>query len=273
MTADILDLARCAVRIEGDGPAVVLLHSTMGSKRQWRSLVERLRGRYRTIAVDLLGYGDAPLLASTSFSLADDAAHVERLLAGALPAHERFHLVGHSYGGGVALRIAREQPARLRSLTDADGMADLRAVAARVAAGAADGDALAATASFIDFWSGPGAFAAIDALRQQALARLLPKAALDFQALFGARETLADLAGLDLAMPISLLGGQRSPRCTQALLLALAGALPDARLCWVPSGHMAPVSDPGLVNPLVEAFIGSAEAAPRIHPEAAVRAA
>ncbi|WP_280152226.1 alpha/beta hydrolase [Piscinibacter sp. XHJ-5] len=283
MTAHIRDLGRCPVHIEGHGPAVVLLHSTMGSKRQWRHLVEQLRGRFRTIAVDLLGYGDAPMPLAATFSLADETTHVERVLAGVLSPHERFHLVGHSYGGGVALRLAHDRPSRLHSLTlfeptafhllpDADALAELRAVAA-VVTGAAEGDRLAATACFIDFWSGAGTFAALAPSRQQALARLLPKAALDFQALFGAPQTLSDIAGLDQVLPTLLLGGQRSPGCTQALLLALAGALPDARVCWVPSGHMAPVSDPALVDPLIEAFIAEADAARRSLRDAAAQAA
>ena len=43
------------LRVEGCGPPIVLLHSSMSSKSQWRELIESLRDRYRLIAIDLLG--------------------------------------------------------------------------------------------------------------------------------------------------------------------------------------------------------------------------
>ena len=54
----------------GDGAPVVLLHSSLGSKSQWSALVERLASRFRVIALDLCGYGDNALPASSeSFTL------------------------------------------------------------------------------------------------------------------------------------------------------------------------------------------------------------
>ena len=41
------------------GPPIVLLHSSMSSKSQWRELIDSLRDRYRLIAIDLLGYGES----------------------------------------------------------------------------------------------------------------------------------------------------------------------------------------------------------------------
>ena len=48
---------RTGFHIEGRGRPVVLLHSSLGSKGQWRALVERMRRSHRLIAIDLLlGY-------------------------------------------------------------------------------------------------------------------------------------------------------------------------------------------------------------------------
>ena len=105
------------LRIEGSGPAVVLLHSSMSSKSQWRELIESLRDRYRLIAIDLLGYGESPM-PGDGYSLADEVSLVESVLARELRPHEQFHLIGHSYGGVVALQLAAQsQSQRLRSLT------------------------------------------------------------------------------------------------------------------------------------------------------------
>ena len=43
---------------EGVGEAVVLLHASAASRRQWKRLREEIGGRYRLIALDLHGYGE-----------------------------------------------------------------------------------------------------------------------------------------------------------------------------------------------------------------------
>ena len=50
---------------QGRGRAVVLLHSSMSSKNQWRALEHELRARYRVISIDLLGYGEVWAAAGT----------------------------------------------------------------------------------------------------------------------------------------------------------------------------------------------------------------
>ena len=66
-SAALLD-SRVGFHIEGRGRPVVLLHSSMGSKGQWRSLVERMRRNHRLIAIDLHGYGASPMPAPTGRS-------------------------------------------------------------------------------------------------------------------------------------------------------------------------------------------------------------
>src|SRR5690349_20195408 len=90
----------------------------MSSRNQWRALVEQLRPRYRVIAIDLLGYGESHLRRrDTNYRLADEARHVESILARTLLPCETFHLVGHSYGAVVALGLAQRSPRRIDSLT------------------------------------------------------------------------------------------------------------------------------------------------------------
>jgi pimeloyl-ACP methyl ester carboxylesterase len=258
--------ARAPLRDDGQGPAVVLLHSSMSSKSQWRALTQRLRDRYRTIAIDLIGYGDAgPAERSSRFGLADEMERVDALLAARLGKREAYHLVGHSYGGAVALRLALARPQQVSSLTlfeptafhllprDEPALIEVRAVAAEIAQSVAQGEDRGATRRFIDFWNGPGSFAQLDAGRREAFAGLLPKTALDFQAIFAEPLRLAQLRAL--AVPTALLGGRDSPSCVHAVLQALARTLPRAELAWVAGGHMAPVTDPGRVDPLIDAFL------------------
>src|SRR4051812_4495011 len=84
--------------------AVVCLHCSAGSGRQWAGVARSLGDRFTVIAPDLLGADDAaPWPLDRAVSLDDEVAH----LAPWLEAHpEGVHLVGHSYGGAVALQVA-----------------------------------------------------------------------------------------------------------------------------------------------------------------------
>src|SRR5438270_12284733 len=96
------------------GSPVLLLHSSGLSGRQWRRLVRKLEERgFRASAPDLTGHGEsAPLLEPTPFSFLQDAERVRGMLAEGGP----MHLVGHSYGGLVALIAALGAPEKVRSL-------------------------------------------------------------------------------------------------------------------------------------------------------------
>ena len=94
-------------------PLVVLLHGTAGSPRQWRDLVDCLPEDFETVALDLPGYTvqEAP---AVSRSLTSEAEMIFRKLRGF---GRPVHLVGHSYGGALALRIAVTWPMAISSLT------------------------------------------------------------------------------------------------------------------------------------------------------------
>jgi pimeloyl-ACP methyl ester carboxylesterase len=102
----------------GEGPDVVLVHGLASSLAFWYSGVALpLRHRYRVTTYDLRGHGKSgmPPAGYTHLHMADDLFHlVERLKL------ERFHLVGHSYGGLICLSFALRHPGRLKSLALAD---------------------------------------------------------------------------------------------------------------------------------------------------------
>ena len=109
-----LDQARLAYLEVGAGETVVLLHSSASSGAQWRSLCAPLAERFTALAPDLYGYGASdPWPGRAAMTLADEVAPLEALLA---RRPGPVHLVGHSYGGAVALRLALRAPT-LRSLT------------------------------------------------------------------------------------------------------------------------------------------------------------
>jgi len=241
---------------------VILLHSSGASGAQWRTLAAQLSARYRVVAPDLYGYGSTgPWPGNGAFSLAHEAELVLALLdqVGA-PAH----LVGHSYGGAVALHVARAHADRVRSLAVYEPVAfhllaersEITALAQEVARAVACGDYAAGLASFLDYWSGAGSWDAIPAAKRAAMAARLPKIALEFHAALSEPAHLADFEAL--AVPTLILQGARSPRPARRICELLARFMPDARLMTLnDAGHMAPLTHADQVNALVAAHLNS----------------
>src|SRR5258706_15334898 len=102
----------------GEGPDVVLLHGLSGDLAFWPPLVVLgLTPRYRLTLVDLRGHGRSGL-PKTGYTTRDLAEDVRRLLDKLeIPAA---HVVGHSFGGAVALHFATLHPDRVAGLVLAD---------------------------------------------------------------------------------------------------------------------------------------------------------
>jgi pimeloyl-ACP methyl ester carboxylesterase len=239
-------------------PAVVLLHSSMSSRSQWAALMAAHEADYRFIALDLLGYGKAPFpdeAMRANFSLAHEVHAVQAALAVQLADNEAFHLVGHSYGGATALRLARTAPERIRSLAvfepvafhllDAadPGRVEVGAVIDAIEAAATAQDA---TRRFIDYWNGPGAFDAMPAPMRERFTAQVAKVKLDFVALLGEPATLRDMAAIDI--PALVLTGRTGPASTHGVATRLASVLPRATTRQTPGGHMAPITHAADVN-------------------------
>jgi len=92
-------------RVIGNGDPVVLVHGLAGSSRWWSRNRERLGARFALHLVDL---------PRRNFVLA--RAHVWLADAMAEAGLARAHLIGHSLGGAIALRLAAEQPRRVDRL-------------------------------------------------------------------------------------------------------------------------------------------------------------
>jgi magnesium chelatase accessory protein len=118
--------------VGGEGEPLLLLHGLSGSAANWVELLPELVRRYRVLAVDLPGHarsGRLPRGAST----ADFAAAAASVLEA--EADRAALVVGHSFGGLVALRLARSRPELVRGLllVSPAGIASATRAARRVA--------------------------------------------------------------------------------------------------------------------------------------------
>jgi pimeloyl-ACP methyl ester carboxylesterase len=113
---------KLAVDDGGTGDPVVFVHSLAGNTRHWSAQLEHLRRTRRAVAFDLRGHGRSDAPGSGEYSMEAQAEDVGAV-ADAL-ALERFALVGHSLGAGVALAYAGAHPDRLTHLLVADPIGD-----------------------------------------------------------------------------------------------------------------------------------------------------
>ncbi len=102
--------------VAGDGPVVLFLHGWGLNHRSYRLALEHLAGLgVRVYAPSLPGFGGTAELATRSFSLVGYAAWVRQFLR-AVGVRAPVTVIGHSFGGGVAIRLAHDAPASVRQL-------------------------------------------------------------------------------------------------------------------------------------------------------------
>ena len=254
--------AGLAVSLAGDesAPPLVLLHGLAERRQIFDRLVPLLAARVRVVAVDLPGFGASPPLPGGGFDLGVVCERVAAAIAEL--GLERPVMLGHSLGGGVAVRYAAERPGALRALT-------LIAPAGLITTGAVRPS-----------WRHPRwhalgrmflraaipVIAASRGLRERAFARVVGDpsaldAALARELLMGAaqgRSTPA--AGIEivyaglrdrldaLTLPVLVVWGERDRVVSPRYGEPLRDALPDGRLLLLPrTGHVPMCEEPGAV--------------------------
>jgi len=250
----------------GEGDPVVMIHSSGMSSRQWRHLARVLSTSHRAVIPDLLGYGGTRgWTAGETFDIAED---VEVVLAVVHALDRPVHLVGHSYGGMLALAVARA--------LDADRVSSI-AVYEPVAWGAAFDDpggvvrddlarfgdeffSLEQGGSddwyrrFVDYWNGVGAWDAMPQAQRDAFLAVGRKVFLEVRALCFDRTPAAAYRGI--ATPTVILRGERSPAAERRVCEVLAEAIPNATLETIAgAGHMGPLSHAEAVSARIASHV------------------
>ncbi len=254
------DGAELSARVDGTGPALLLVSGLGGTAGFWSTSVPALARTCRVISFDQRGIGastrgDAPC---TIERLARDCLAV--LDAAGAP---RAVLLGHSTGGCIGQELARRSPERLDGLIlSATWLRPSRYMAAlfrtRLAILGSDPQAYAATATLMAYppawleanWhvyeSALAAAPLSEAARQSVRERI--EALLSFD---GSAETAA------LAMPVLVLGTRDDAIVPAFLQKELAAALPGARLTILDSGgHFFPISRPDAFTATVAEWVG-----------------
>jgi pimeloyl-ACP methyl ester carboxylesterase len=252
---------------QGAGPTVLLIHGSPGNGRAWQRVAERLADRHRVVAPDLPGHGGTtPPPAGAPPDVGSTAALLEAFLGVVGPPAL---LVGHSYGGVVALALALRgrvpigalallEPVAVEALRlsgDDAAYASTRAVFEGYIAGVEGGDPHQVR-TMVDFWFGPGAF---DRMAEPLRAYMVAQAATnvrDVRSTF--RERYAVAAFQRLPMPVTTIVGGRSPEITRAIARAITTHAPKGSLVTLDGATHAMITTHA--EPVAQALAGLASA-------------
>lgn len=270
---------RRAYVVTGSGPALLLLHGLGCDHTTWAPVIDSLARRYTVIAPDLLGHGgsDKP---RADYSVGGYANGMRDLLT--VLGIDRVSVVGHSFGGGVAMQFVYQFPERterlilvgsgglgpevtpaIRAITTPGfhqamglltlpgvrhvGAAGMRALAATGVRAARD---LSELADIYDSFKDP---------RTRAAIRHVVRAVVDWR---GQIVTMADRAYLTEAMPICVVWGRNDQVIPVRHAGNAAALAPSARVEIIPNaGHFPHKDHPQRFVKIVNDFIRSTEPA------------
>ena len=249
----------------GSGPERVLaIHCSLAHAGAWTWFAEEMKGTAEVTAFDLPSHGQ-----SADWDGDEDLHRLSTDWALSV-LDTPMHLVGHSFGATVALRVATELPGYVRSLTLVEPVYFAAALAdapATVQAHQAElssferalerGDFESAARSFNRLWGDGVPWAGIpEATRRYMIARIgVVQAASPF--------LMDDNAGLlssgalgRIDCPTMLVQGEKTLNVVEAIHAALTRRIPTAQRKLVPgAGHMVPITHPEELAEIVRANI------------------
>lgn len=230
----------------------VLLHGTPLTPAVWDGVAARLGPRGRVLCPTA-----APAGVVTEAGEVGDAADAPAELAawlasshGGLP--DRMHVVGHSFGGQVALDLALLAPGRVRALTLICSRDTPFPAFAATAAALRRGDPVDPDAA-LDRWFTAAELRGNSPVVQYARCCLQQA---DRRSWAAALEAIAGYDRSDrvaaISVPVTLIAAELDPVSTPAAMSALASRLPRASLTVLPgAAHMSPFIDPAALATLI----------------------
>lgn len=240
---------------------VLFVHSTGTGPLMWSSVPDAALGGREKLFPSNVGYPPGELVPrGRRLGSTEDAAAV---LAAVPDGSSPVHVVAHSYGALVALRVIRELGDRVASVFFYEPVtySVLRGTAVDAAAAAElkrfvdepwfledeeRGGRTEWQEAFIDYWNKPGSWSRMpDGLREMSLA-LGWKMFQEVRAVFHEE---APTEGWSLSMPTTVAIGERTTAMSRAMTKALAAGRPNVSVVEMPGlGHMAPLTHSARVH-------------------------
>jgi len=257
----LIDGRELGYRRAGNGPPVLLLHDAWSDSRQWRPQLADLSDEFTVVAWDAPGCGgsfDPP----ATFTLADFADQAAALVRGL--GLGSVHVVGLSFGGGLALELYHRHPALVRSLVLASayagwaGSLPAEEVAARLRRALAEAER-PPEEWVSDYLAGFFAGRVPPAVRDDVRSVMRDSRAAGTRAIAHALAAadLRDMLGT-VAVPTLLLHGEGDVRTPRRVADDLHARIPGSRLVVLPGvGYASNAEAPEAFTAEVRAFLHS----------------
>jgi pimeloyl-ACP methyl ester carboxylesterase len=257
---DAVDVAGLRITYEraGSGPPLLILPGAFDDHRWWRQQLDGLSDEFTVVVWEAPGVGGSSEVPE-DFELADFADCVAGFVA-ALRL-ERPHVLGLSFGGGLAIEVYHRHPTLPRSLVLAGAYAGWggslppEEIKKRLALG--ERMVEMTSKEVIDAWlptfvhddTPPEVVAKIRLLLSEIRTSAAPTTARAF-----ARADLRDVLPT-IAIPTLVLHGENDVRAPFSVAEALHTNIPDSKLVVLPGGHLTNLENPKRFNTDVRAFL------------------
>jgi pimeloyl-ACP methyl ester carboxylesterase len=254
----------------GTGPTVVLVPGSCSTGAAWRPVIATWNGQFRSVTTSLLGYGGT--VERRTASDPDIAYEAEILESVVRNAGNRVHLVGHSFGGLVALAVALRDRVPLASLVILEAPAPeilryrgehqhYRAFRQMTEAyfAAFDGGNAEAIAGMIDFYGGAGTYASWPPRVRAYAVETTPVNILDWASAYGFALPAKSLAAVQI--PALVIRGGASHPAVQRANALLGECMSSAALATIDTAaHFMIATHPDDVGRLIAQHVHCAEA-------------
>ncbi|MFY0692148.1 MAG: alpha/beta hydrolase [Paracoccaceae bacterium] len=248
----------------GSGDRIILIHSSVAGARQWRSLMEVLSDRFHVVAINLFGYGKTAAWRADAPQTLEDQA---RLIAPFLPdGDSKMSVVGHSFGGSVAMKAAALFSAQTHRLVliepnpfyllaqngRAAAFEEALTLRNTIKTSGVEGTWPQAAEVFANYWTGKGSWAAMPEDRRSRFTEALKPNFHEWDGVMNEGTPLSAWAQL-LPGDTTVISAADTVRTIDEIVSLMRVHIPSWNFEKIArGGHMAAMTKPDVINPLVE---------------------
>jgi len=261
--------ARVSFDLDGSGPAIVLLHAGGSSSRQWRKVGSFLNTEFTLVAPDFWGCGNSDPWPGPDQLTHENQAQLVAKVIQSVDAQSCL-VVGHSYGGATALRLALSNPnlvsgliliepivmPLLKESNDIRLFEEYESMAQEFLARASQNDIDGAWQIFLDYRNGRGTWEGLTEKARDRFRGDTQSAVKGFHANLDNPTAVSDLQGLD--MPTAVICGEQTTLPDRRVSEIVSKSIVDCQFHEIEgAGHMSPLSHPDSVAGLISDFFRS----------------
>lgn len=257
-----------AYREEGNGPTVILAHCSSSSHKQWIQLIRKLSSNFRILAPDFIGYGDSDKW--PEHMKYNPIVDVNIIIKLANMADGPVHIIGHSYGGTIALEAAKLIGNRIKSLLLIEPVAfyllklankekqwkHILEISKSIQESVKKHNFKKAASIYMQFWIGRLNWLFLNNKQKESIINTIDKVAHEFYGMEIFETRLHDYQ--KIVSHTKLLMGSDTKKATRDVVEILKNILPNNSFKKINgAGHMCPITHMHLVNKIIINFINS----------------